>query len=118
MTKITNSAAGVRIVNAKVGGKVQQVSLAPGETKDLDVVETKAHKARVERGDFKVGAKAVKEPEKAFEGYAVTDKGRGWFVITKDGAEVTKSLREDDVKGFADKSDEDKAKFVEAAKPE
>lgn len=50
--------------------------------------------------------------------YAVLDKGRGWWAITKDGEEVTKSLREDDVKGFDDLSDDDKAAFVDLHKPE
>ena len=48
--------------------------------------------------------------------YIVTDKGRGWWAVTQDGKEVTKSLREDDVKDF-DKLDPDKQKaFVEANK--
>ncbi|MCE7028469.1 hypothetical protein [Jiella avicenniae] len=50
--------------------------------------------------------------------YAVKDKGAGWYVITKDGAEVTKSLRKDAVEGFDAKTDEAKAAFVEANKAE
>ncbi|HEU5019680.1 MAG TPA: hypothetical protein VFT69_17115 [Pseudolabrys sp.] len=50
--------------------------------------------------------------------YVVTDKGRGWFAITQDGKEVTKSLREDDVKGFDEMSDTDKAAFVDLHKAE
>ena len=52
------------------------------------------------------------------EGYAVANKGRGWFVVTKGGAEVTKSLRKEDVDGFDELSDEDKAAYVEAHKAE
>lgn len=51
-------------------------------------------------------------------GYVVTDKGSGWFVITKDGDEVTKSLRRDVVADFDAKSDDEKAAFVAANKPD
>lgn len=50
--------------------------------------------------------------------YAVSEKSAGWFVVTQDGKEVTKSLRKDAVSGFDALSDEDKAKFVEANKAE
>lgn len=60
MAKITNNAEGVRLVNVKDGDKVKLVALASGETADLNVVETKGHKARVERGEFAVGAAAAK----------------------------------------------------------
>lgn len=50
--------------------------------------------------------------------YAVQEKSAGWFAITQDGKEVTKSLRKDDVAGFDALSDADKAKFVEANKAE
>lgn len=45
--------------------------------------------------------------------FTVTDKGRGWWAITQDGKEVTKSLREDDVREFDKLSDADKAAFVD-----
>lgn len=48
--------------------------------------------------------------------YAVTDKGSGWFAITLDGKEVTKSLRKDDVAGFADLDADKQKAFVEANK--
>lgn len=51
-------------------------------------------------------------------GYAVKEKSPGWFVITKDGEPVSKSLRKDDVEGFESLSDEDKAAFAELHKPE
>lgn len=51
-------------------------------------------------------------------GYAVNQKGVGWFFVSKDGVPVTKSLRKDDLEGFADMSDEDKAAFVELHKAE
>lgn len=55
---------------------------------------------------------AVQQPV----GYVVHDKGRGWFVVMKDGGEVTKSMRADDVEGFAAMSAEDQAAFVELNK--
>lgn len=50
--------------------------------------------------------------------YAVKDKGSGWFVIVQGDKEVTKSLRRDDVTGFDEFSDADKAAFVEQNKAE
>ena len=52
------------------------------------------------------------------EGYAVVDKGKGWFVVAHDGQPVTKSLRADDLAGFDEMSDEDQAAFVELHKAE
>ena len=49
---------------------------------------------------------------------SVLEKGRGWFAIVRDGVEVTKSLREDDVKDFDKLTDSDKLAFVERHKPE
>lgn len=51
-------------------------------------------------------------------GYAVVDKGRGWFIVTYDGQEVTKSLRADELAGFDEMSDEDKAAFADLHKAE
>ncbi|WP_019997261.1 hypothetical protein [Aureimonas ureilytica] len=50
------------------------------------------------------------EPEAV--AYSIKDKGQGWFVVTADGAEVTKSLRKEAVQGFDAKSDVEKAAFV------
>ncbi|MGX1096522.1 hypothetical protein [Amorphus sp. MBR-141] len=71
----------------------------------------------------KGGKTAITNPaenpvQQSVDGYAVADKGRGWFVVTKDGVEVTKSLREDDVKGFDALDAEKQAEFVEAHKAE
>ncbi|MHC2215532.1 hypothetical protein [Rhizobium leguminosarum] len=49
-------------------------------------------------------------------GYVVKDKGGAWFVITKDGEEVTKNFRKADVDGFDEMSDEDKQAFVDLHK--
>lgn len=49
-------------------------------------------------------------------GFAVKEKGAGWFVITKDGEEVSKSIRKDGLEGFDELSDQDKAAFVELHK--
>lgn len=51
-------------------------------------------------------------------GYAIVNKGRGWFVITKGGVELTKSLRQEDVTGFEYLSADEKAAHVEANKAE
>jgi hypothetical protein len=51
-------------------------------------------------------------------GYAVKDKGQGWFAITKGGEEVTKSLRKNDLEGFDALSEEDKAAFADLHKKE
>lgn len=68
-------------------------------------------------GDTK-GKTAVTNPAPATTGYAVKEKGSGWYAITKDGQEVTKSLRKDDVEGFDELSDDDKAAFADLHKPE
>ncbi|MDY8108263.1 hypothetical protein U0C82_03750 [Fulvimarina sp. 2208YS6-2-32] len=48
--------------------------------------------------------------------YAVKEKGAGWFAVTKDGEEVTKSLRKDAVELFPAMTEDEKATFVEANK--
>ncbi|WMT85574.1 hypothetical protein NO932_11610 [Pelagibacterium sp. 26DY04] len=60
MTKITNTSKAILGVNAKVDGKVRTVSLAPGETKDLDVIKTKVFDARVKSGALSVIAGKAK----------------------------------------------------------
>lgn len=50
--------------------------------------------------------------------YTVLNKGSGWYAITLDGKEVTKSLRQDDVKDFDKMSDADKAALVDLHKPD
>lgn len=67
------------------------------------------------------GTVAITNPEQGaiqqpVEDFTVIDKGRGWFVVAKDGEEVTKSLRADDVEGFDDMSADDKTAFVELNK--
>lgn len=59
-----------------------------------------------------------KDPVQQSVGYAVVDKGKGWFVVAHDGQNVTKSLRAEDLAGFDEMSDEDKAAFVELHKAE
>lgn len=48
--------------------------------------------------------------------YAVDNKGGGYYVITKDGVPVSKSLRKADVEGFDELSAEDKAAFADLHK--
>jgi hypothetical protein len=97
---------------------VSGVPIAPGATVDHPDFERakKSHAVKVwlDKGILVAG----KEASKPATGYTVVDKGRGWFVVTKDGAEVTESLREDDVKGFDAMSDADKAAFVDLHKPD
>lgn len=62
--------------------------------------------------------KAGQSSSHAAGAYVVTDKSRGWWVIAQDGKEVTKSLREDDVKEFDKLSDADKLAFVDLHKVE
>lgn len=64
------------------------------------------------------GKTAIINPEHATTGYAVKDKGASWFVITKDGEEVTKSFRKADVDGFDEMSEEDKGAFIDLHKKE
>lgn len=101
-----------------VGGVV----IAPGATAAVPDFErvAKSHAVKVwaEKGLIEPGENSFRDDgDDNQTGYAVTDKGRGWFVVTKGGQEVTKSLREDDVKDFDGMSEEDKAAFVELHKP-
>lgn len=63
------------------------------------------------------GKTPVLNPDQS-AGYAVKDKGGGWFVVVKGDDEVTKSFRKDDLDGFESMSDEDKTAFVELHKKE
>jgi len=90
-------------------------ALIAKEQEIADLQQTvKAKDAEI--GDLQQKLAASTKP--ASDDLSVLDKGRGWFVIVKDGAEVTKSLREDDVKDFDKLSDSDKAAFVDRHKPE
>jgi hypothetical protein len=48
--------------------------------------------------------------------YAVKEKDGGWYVITKDGQDYSKSLRKNNVEGFDKLSDSDKAEFADLHK--
>lgn len=111
MPKITNTAKGVRIVNAKVDGKVVQVPLRPGQTKDLDVIETRVHKARVESGALKVGARAAREMSLKAEHH-----GGGKFNVTRGEETVLTGLTKVAADAFDAMSDEDQRAYVEASK--
>lgn len=67
------------------------------------------------------GKTAVTNPAKdpinpVVEGYAVAEKSPGWFVVTKDGAPVTKAMRKDDLDGFETMTPEDQAAFADLHK--
>jgi len=56
------------------------------------------------------------EPVTNQSAYAVVEKDGGWFAVTKDGQEVTKSFRKGDVDGFDGMSEQDKEAFVDLHK--
>lgn len=124
--KITNNSKALQGINARGGA----VFLQPGETRDVDVPQEEMEGLKglsflglegVDRGSSyppKENGSTPNTGTAPASAYAVVDKGRGWFVVTKDGADVTKSLREDAVKGFDAKSEDEKSAFVEANKPE
>lgn len=124
--KITNNSQRTEGFHATTGF----VQIRAGETRDLDLSEASLKLAKrlpylgiegVDRGSAMQHAKtgdAPKSEPAAGSGYAIRDKGRGWFVVTHDGQDMTKSLREEDVSGFDEFSDADKAAFVEANKAE
>lgn len=110
--KVTNISKAPQGVNAKSG----RVFIRPGETRDVDLSETGLKQAKRLTKLLSFGK--AKEPEKPAQGYAVLDKGHGWYAVMLNGTEVTKSLRADDVAGFADLSDEDKVAFADLHKAE
>ncbi|MDF1599717.1 hypothetical protein PZ895_07995 [Mesorhizobium sp. YIM 152430] len=115
MTKITNNAAGVRVVNAKVDGKVTQVSLRPGETKDLDLIETKAMKARIGSGDIVVGKSAAKAKE-SDTGFKAEHHGGGKFNVTEGETVHLSGLSKADADAFNAMSPADQKAYVDAEK--
>jgi hypothetical protein len=77
-----------------------------------------AGRYRVVGGGAK-GKTAVTNPvDGGAKGYAVVQKSPGWFVVTKDGMEVTKAMRKADLEGFDAMSDEDKGAFADLHAPE
>lgn len=70
---------------------------------------------RVVSGAAVEGKTAVVNPSL---GYQVKEAKPGWFVITKDGSEVTKNFRKAELDGFDAMSDEDKGAFVDLHKKE
>ena len=74
-----------------------------------------AGRYRVVSGGAKEGKTPVINPA---TGYAVAESSPGWFVVTKDGAPITKKLRQSDLEGFDAMSEEDKAAFADLQKVE
>jgi len=96
---------------------------APGDEGDSeDVIDLKKQLADRDqqiaelRTKLEAAEKAATEASNQPTGYEVKSKGGGYYVVLKDGAEVTKSLRKDDVADFDKMSDEDKAALVELHK--
>lgn len=106
----TRSPHGVPIIG---GG---HVVVAPGQKRD-DVSLSQGDFDALHGGPLVASMADEGAPQATATGYAVVDKGRGWFVITKDGEDVTKSLRADDVDGFDGLTAEDQAAYVEQNKP-
>lgn len=111
--KVKNLQAGPRGLNTLDGA----VLLDPGEERDvkLDKAELNVAKAT---GWFAFDGEDSFETDE-FQGkgvYAVKQTSPGWFVVTKDGADATKGLRKEDVDGFDEFSDAEKAAFVEQNK--
>ena len=70
MVKLINTGRNVRIVNVRDGDRVRQVAVRPGAEVPDNVVETRAHKARVESGAFaspRQAKAAAKEEAEATE---------------------------------------------------
>ena len=56
MATIKNTSQAVRVINAKVDGKIKAVAIEPGASVDADPVKTKAFNGAVEAGHLSVGA--------------------------------------------------------------
>jgi hypothetical protein len=75
--------------------------------------------AGLKRADLQGFAAGPAQTEDAPTGaYAVKATSPGWFAVFDGDKQVTKGLRKDDVSGFDEFSDADKAAFVEANKVE
>jgi hypothetical protein len=121
MSKVTNNTRSVLGINVKDGDKVRSVSLAAGETRDLDVIETPVHKARVEAGKLTLGAKAAKA-EKQGGGGGGSDtatleakhRGGGSYSVMDGDKELVEKLDKDQADKFNALDDAGKAAFIEA----
>lgn len=144
MTKVTNISPGPRGLHTKDGlvfvdpwqtweGDIDDMALksaldtgwfakgekkAPGDEGDSEeVVGLKL--ALAERDQLITELRQKLEAAEAGTGdtgYAVKNKGGGYYVVTLNGEEVTKSVRKDDVAGFDEMSDEDRAALVDLHK--
>ncbi len=118
---VTVSAAQLDELKAKFEEKDAEIGRLTSENTDLrrKVEDLTSEKASLDEllaaSEAEIaGLKAAKQTTAA--GYVVSEKSPGWYVITKEGAEVTKSLRKDDVAEFPTMSDDDKTAFVELNK--
>lgn len=119
--KITNNSGHVEGFHTETG----LVQIKPGETRDVALTGAGLELAKrlpylgiegVDRGTAMQKAPTAPLAPPVAPVFSVADKGRGWFVITADGVEVTKSLRKDDVEGFDEFSEGEKAQFIKANK--
>lgn len=146
MTKVTNISPGPRGLHTSEGlvfidpyqvweGEIEDVAMkaalatgwfakgekkAPGDEGDsAEIVELKTQLAFKDQQITELQAKLDAlnaAPAGQTSGYEVKNKGGGYYVVLKDGVEVTKSLRKDDVAGFDEMSEEDRAALVELHK--
>lgn len=56
MATIKNTSQAVRVINAKVDGKVKAVVIEPGASVDAEAIKTKAFDGAVEAGHLTIGA--------------------------------------------------------------
>lgn len=56
--EVTNNSEAVLILNGMVEGKAKSFSLKPKETKEIDLIDTKANAARIKSGAISVEGKA------------------------------------------------------------
>lgn len=116
--KITNNERGIRGVNA-IGGPI---TIRPGETVEVDMTDAEVKSSKATGWFTMEGtAKATKAERKAASSsssYEVRKTSPGWYAVFQGDEEVTKRMREDDVSGFDEFSEAEKADFVEANKAE
>lgn len=61
--EVTNNSSAVLVLNGTVDGKAKSFSLAPKETKEFDLIESKANKARIKSGAISVDGKAKSQDD-------------------------------------------------------
>lgn len=108
--KLTDSDKGKEtVLNPAPGQPINKASDSTDGENPFPGVES-APQSQMDTGTVAAGTTPAKPV------YDVESKGGGYYVITKDGEPVSKSLRKADIEGFDDLSDEDKAAFADLHK--